>query len=706
MVTNTNGFTAEDVFLTDNWPEGLTIVSASATKGTLLPDPPTGDFNWDVGDLAAGGSAKLTVTYKVPAGTEPTSLTKQYINTAVVTSTNVPGQTVTAETVVKASVALELTKLPLTRDVVAGDPQGYTYEIMVTNTNGFTAEDVFLTDNWPEGLTIVSASATKGTLLPDPPTGDFNWDVGDLAAGGSAKLTVTYKVPAGAEPTSPTKQYINTAVVTSDNVPGKTVTAETIVKTSVLLGLTKGPPIQPADSGDGITYSYTITVTNDGVSNAANVKIEDFWPTPVGSILQSAVTLDPLNPIGVIELGSGGNFNWIIDSLPPGEWKLTATYTVPASTVTGDYINNVRMTGGGLVDPIESSATTVVTQPTPTSDTPALILGTDDGCNVLAIVRVIDPELGNQLVSFEPYAGFKGSVRVASGDVNRDGVSDIVVAPGRGRPGLVRVFNADGSPLLPLGAFDFYPFGDKWRGGVEVAVGNVDGLPGNEIIATTSTGRPLVNVFQVTSSGNPTLIRSFRPFQSSYRAGAMLTVGDYGTYVNGSWTGLPDGKAEIAVGTKAGTPAQVRIFNAQPLTPVLLRSFLPFGSKFRQGVTLSSARFTSDVIEDVFVGTGVGGKSQLKIFDGSGMQTGGTNAFATFFSKPNAMLFTAALDLSGGNGRVNSIYGAQGRGGVNGLPSGVGKLTGTPPAVSPLGSWNAPLRIAPILIGPPVPPRS
>jgi|688.fasta_scaffold54607_2 uncharacterized repeat protein (TIGR01451 family) len=703
-VTNDNNFAVKDVVVTDLWPAALEIVSIVPVDGigtvTLLP---TGNFTWSIDEIPKNTSRSLTVTYTVPAGTPPTNPpATKYINTATVTSSNVGGNTVTAETIVKASLNLGIAKTPPTRETVAGDLVPYTYVITVTNDNAFAVKDVVVTDIWPAGLTIVSVSPSAGTVAPPLPTGSFTWSLTELPKNSFETLTVTYLVPVGTEPTSATKQYINTATVTSSNVGGNTVTAETIVTASVVLGLTKTPDVQAADSGDGVVYSYVITVTNTGVSSARNVTVFDTWPIPAGSIEQGTVTLDLDNPIGVITKGLNGDFTWTIDVLPPGEWKVTATYTVPATTPTGDYINNVQLTADGLAKPLTAFATTVVTQPTPTSDTPALILGTDDGCNVLAIVRVIDPEFGTQLTSFEPYLGFKGSVRVASGDVDRDGVSDIVVAPGRGRPGLVRVFNAAGSPLLPLGAFDFYPFGDKWRGGVEVAVGNVDGLPGNEIIAATSTGRPLVNVFSVTSSGNPTLIRSFRPFQSSYRSGAMLTAGDYGTYVNGSWSGVPDGKAEIAVGTKAGTPAQVRIFNAAPATPVLLRSFLPFGSKFRQGVTLSSARFTSDVIEDVFVGTGVGGKSQLKVFDGSGMQTGGTNAFATFFSKPNAMLFSAALDLSGGNGRVDSIYGAQGRGGVNGLPSGVGRFTGTPPVTS-LGSWNAPLRIAPILIGPPTP---
>jgi uncharacterized repeat protein (TIGR01451 family) len=613
-------------------------------------------------------------------------------NTAKVTSEYDTAQDTVTDLITKV-VDLTLDKTT-TSPVVAG--QTVTYTIVVENLGPSDVTDAVVTDPFAGVLSGVTwtASYTAGSSGPVSGSNDINAALTLLKAGGKATFSVTGLLASGA-----TGSLSNTAKVTSEYDTAQDTVTDLIIRNATL-ALFKEPLLQGADSGDGKTYSYVITVENKGPSNATNVTVVDTWPTPAGSIAQESVFLDPIKPIGTIVKGSNGNFTWDIGSLPPGVWTLTATYKVPASTPTGDYINNVLMTADGLAKPLTASATTVVTQPTPTSDTPALILGTDDGCNVLGIVRVIDPVTGGQLASFEPYPGFKGSVRVTSGDVNGDGLSDIVVAPGRGRPGLVRVFNADGTPLAG-GNFDFYPFGTKWRGGVEVAVGNVVGTAPNEVIAATSTGKPLVNVFTVNgTSVVPTPVRSFQPFPKPYAAGVMLTVGDYGTYTNGSWSGVPDGRAEIAVGTNAGVPAQVRIFNAAPSTPVLLRSFLPFGSKFRQGVTLASARFSSAVIEDVFVGTGVGGKSQLKSFDGSGMMTGGTNVFSTFFSKSNAMLFSAALDLTGANGKVNSIYGAQGRGGLNGLPSGVGRFTGTPPATQ-LGAWKAPLRIAPILIGPP-----
>ena len=65
-----------------------------------------------------------------------------------------------------------------------------------------------------------------------------------------------------------------------------------------------------------------------------------------------------------------------------------------------------------------------------------------------AHVKVYDGQLGTQLYSFLAFTGQPGfpwasGARVASYDVNLDGLADIIVSPGRGQPPRVRVFNGD-----------------------------------------------------------------------------------------------------------------------------------------------------------------------------------------------------------------------------------------------------------------------
>src|SRR5205823_5945024 len=92
-----------------------------------------------------------------------------------------------------------------------------------------------------------------------------------------------------------------------------------------------------------------------------------------------------------------------------------------------------------------------------------------------AHVRVFDGLTGAARFDLFPYGAFKGGVRVASGDVNLDGVPDIVVAPGPGAALPVRVFNGITGDQLPGAIGSFFPFGPGFKGGLQVAAGDVNG---------------------------------------------------------------------------------------------------------------------------------------------------------------------------------------------------------------------------------------
>src|SRR4051812_12672591 len=69
--------------------------------------------------------------------------------------------------------------------------------------------------------------------------------------------------------------------------------------------------------------------------------------------------------------------------------------------------------------------------------------GTDDGTQT-HVKAFTTPALTTD-ASFFPYTGFTGGVRVAAGDVNGDGLADIVTGAGPGGGPHVKVFNGNGS---------------------------------------------------------------------------------------------------------------------------------------------------------------------------------------------------------------------------------------------------------------------
>ena len=87
-------------------------------------------------------------------------------------------------------------------------------------------------------------------------------------------------------------------------------------------------------AGDGTTYTYTITVANNGDSDADNVLVADTWPAGFtqGALTPSQGTTD----------AAGGNFTWDVGTIVAGaNATLTVAYTVPSDTAAGDYTNTV-----------------------------------------------------------------------------------------------------------------------------------------------------------------------------------------------------------------------------------------------------------------------------------------------------------------------------------------------------------------------------
>ncbi|NCA11838.1 hypothetical protein EBR56_08540 [bacterium] len=85
---------------------------------------------------------------------------------------------------------------------------------------------------------------------------------------------------------------------------------------------------------------------------------------------------------------------------------------------------------------LSSSATLSI--PPSTAKAPVLVAANDLGCDSTPLIYVVDPYTGVS-TSFNPYpdyVGFRGGVRVAVGNVDADpNTLEIIAAPGPGRPG-------------------------------------------------------------------------------------------------------------------------------------------------------------------------------------------------------------------------------------------------------------------------------
>ncbi|MCA9450762.1 MAG: VCBS repeat-containing protein, partial [Candidatus Omnitrophica bacterium] len=209
-------------------------------------------------------------------------------------------------------------------------------------------------------------------------------------------------------------------------------------------------------------------------------------------------------------------------------------------------------------------------------------------------IRVVRGEDGAEVRSFFAFdSSFSGGVRVASGDVDGDGISDIIAAAGPGGGPHVRVFSGfDGRELN-----SFFAYGSDFTGGVFVAAADLNGDGKAEVITGADAGGgPHVRVFDL---ANNTELFNFFAYGPMFSGGVRLATGDV--------TG--DGTPDIVTGAGPGGGPHVRVFDGSTGQPVIgaLGSFFAFDPVFSGGVFVSAADFTGDGRAEIVTGAGAGG---------------------------------------------------------------------------------------------------
>jgi FG-GAP-like repeat len=247
--------------------------------------------------------------------------------------------------------------------------------------------------------------------------------------------------------------------------------------------------------------------------------------------------------------------------------------------------------------------------------------------NVLqAGVNVYDAQR-NLLGHIAPPANFRGEMRVATGDVNGDGIDDIITSAGPGGGPIVVVY--DGITLAPIRAFFAYDI--HYKGGVQVAAGDVTGDGKADII--TAAG-PIVEVF---NGATGALVRSFAVYPPSLKVGVNIAAGD----VDG------DGRADIITGVSGNAPSQVLVFSGR--TGAIIRSFFAYDLRYRAGVNVAAGDINGDGRAEIITAP-ARGSSNIVVHDGLTLNVlGSFAAFPAVYSLGGVRISTADVD---GDGRA------------------------------------------------------
>ncbi len=214
---------------------------------------------------------------------------------------------------------------------------------------------------------------------------------------------------------------------------------------------------------------------------------------------------------------------------------------------------------------------------------------------------------GRIQLRFHPYPKrLKTGVSVAVADVNGDGHDDIITAPAKNYPALVRVFQFDPARKKFTRIKEFSAHGSKYRGGVRLAAGDLDrnGLAEVIVAPAGKRRRSVIEVYEMDlGAGKIERRRQFFAYAKNFNSGVEVAVGD----VDG------DGNKEILTAPAPGA-TDVRTWTYTPRSAVLLGRFFAASTTFRGGADLASFDVNRDGRDEILSVSFSKGLSGIRAF--------------------------------------------------------------------------------------------
>ncbi len=505
--------------------------------------------------------------------------------------------------------------------------------LAVTNSAGSSGAAVTLTNGQIAGWTsnpVVYDEVTGGSLAISL--------VGPKAAGTAANpnsFLVTSTLPAG-----------NSVALTGGlggfnafNV-GSTATANSgllnLIGAAISVNGGAGPNNNLEIDDHGSSGAFNYSVTGSKVTTALGAASRPFGGVTYSNV--RTLQLDATDQRNVINVAPSATTTYAINGwgptatgLPGGNVAIGAgdVLTIDFTGTLGAHFSQTAVPAGG--DSFNggwtfSNRMAVTFNSIEDFPVPIVAYGADASASGKPMVKVLRLGSSDVISTFNAFPNeptFHGGVRVATGYFDSSGHQEIAVVPGAGHVPIVKVFDRLGNLL-----YSFNPgYASNFRGGFNIAVGNIEGIQAanseiDDIVTVPSSGVSDIRVFDKISTA-PTLYREFTAWGTRFIGGSSLAVGDLNL----------DGRGDVIVGSGPGMAPTIDAFdvtaNAKVYVP--FRVLTPFGSGFRGGVNVSTISAGSGIASPLVVASqGISATPTVQIFNGL---TGATVNSSTPFSR-------------------------------------------------------------------------
>jgi uncharacterized repeat protein (TIGR01451 family) len=340
-VNNLSSQTATGILIKDVVPNGVTYQAGSISGGTSrddsTPTSPAG-LNWTIASIAPGSNVSVTFQARVDIGAYAAfgTVTNSAQFVSADQSQDNPANDVGSVDIVIQTLDIEIEKL--VSDAEPNEGQEITYTIRVKNFSGTTATGAVIRDIVPTGVTYVPGSIAGGSSQNevDPAGTGLEWTVASIpgsAPGNQINLTFRAVVDAGARGLG---SITNTGSLVSldqtDSDPSNDNDDASFLARGLDLVMVKTVSDAAPTEQDVITY--TLTVTNNGPSDATNITLRDIVPAgltyQLGTIGGAADSTDQADP-------AGAGLEWTINALANGA-SAVVTFDAEVDLGTGGTV--------------------------------------------------------------------------------------------------------------------------------------------------------------------------------------------------------------------------------------------------------------------------------------------------------------------------------------------------------------------------------